>query len=85
VPVLINSIDVRRVLRLVEDNALATLTDYLVAEIEVLARGGAALGLLAANTPHIVFDDVRRRSPPGSRAKKPRQAGQRLRSTAARS
>ncbi len=62
-PVLINSIDVRRVLRLVEENSLAALADYLVAEIEVLAKGGATLGLLAANTPHIVFEDVRQRSP----------------------
>ena len=62
-PVLINSIDVQKVLRLVAENALAALTDYLVAEIEVLAKGGATLGLLAANTPHIVFDDVRQRSP----------------------
>jgi aspartate racemase len=37
-PVLINSIDVQKVLRLVGENSLATLTDYLVAEIEVLAR-----------------------------------------------
>lgn len=62
-PVLINSIDVQKVLRLVGENSLVTLTDYLVAEIEVLARAGAKLGLLGANTPHIVFDDVRQRSP----------------------
>lgn len=48
---------------MVGENALADLTDYLVAEIELLAKGGATLGLLAANTPHIVFDDVRQRSP----------------------
>lgn len=63
VPVLINSIDVQKVLRLVGENSLATLTDYLVAEVELLAKGGATIGLLAANTPHIVFDDVRQRSP----------------------
>jgi aspartate racemase len=55
-PVLINSIDVRRVLRLVGANALTELTEYLVAEVEKLARGGAAIALIAANTPHIVFD-----------------------------
>lgn len=63
VPVLINSIDVQKVLRLVGENALAELTDYLLAEIDVLAKAGATLGMLAANTPHIVFDDVRQRSP----------------------
>jgi aspartate racemase len=62
-PVLINSIDVQKVLRFVGENSLANLTEYLVAEIELLANGGATLGLLAANTPHIVFDDVRQRSP----------------------
>lgn len=63
VPVLINSIDVQKVLRLVGENALAELTDYLLAEIDVLTKAGATLGMLAANTPHIVFDDVRQRSP----------------------
>lgn len=63
VPVLINSIDVQKVLRLTGENALTELTDYLVAEIDVLANAGSTLGMLAANTPHIVFDDVRQRSP----------------------
>lgn len=40
VPVLINSIDVQRVLRLVGENALAELADYLLAEIDVLAKAG---------------------------------------------
>ena len=59
---LINSIDLHNVLRLVAASDLAQLTDYLVGEVESLARGGAELALLAANTPHIVFDDVQRRS-----------------------
>jgi aspartate racemase len=42
---------------------LAELADYLVSEIERLARAGAECGLVAANTPHIVFDEVHRRSP----------------------
>jgi aspartate racemase len=62
-PVLINSIDVGTVLRLVEGNALTALADYLVVEIEALARADASLALIAANTPHIVFDEVRARSP----------------------
>jgi len=62
-PVLINSIDLRTVLRLVEDNALAALTDYLVVEIEALAHADASLALIAANTPHIVFEEVCARSP----------------------
>src|SRR3989442_1754285 len=61
-PILINSIDVQRVLQLVADGELGTLTEYLVAEVNVLAKSGADLGLIAASTPHIVFDDVAKRS-----------------------
>jgi aspartate racemase len=62
-PVLINSIDVQMVLRLAEDDPVPGLRDYLLSEIGILARGGASLALIAANTPHIVFDEVRQRSP----------------------
>jgi aspartate racemase len=61
--ILINSIDLKRLLDLVGDNRLAELTDWLVREIERLARGGADVGLLASNTPHIVFEDLSRRAP----------------------
>ena len=62
-PVFINSIDMQKMLGLIADNKLAAVTDYLVGEMEKLARAGAGWGLLAANTPHIVFDEIRRRSP----------------------
>jgi aspartate racemase len=62
-PILINSIDVGRVLRLAEDDPVPGLRDYLLTEIAVLARAGVSLGLIAANTPHIVFDEVRQQSP----------------------
>jgi aspartate racemase len=58
-PILINSIDVQKVLRLAGTHALRELTEYLVEEVERLAKAAADLALLAANTPHIVFDDVR--------------------------
>lgn len=61
--VLINSIDVKRLLGLVGVNDLAGLTAYLVTELRRLAAGGASLAILAANTPHIVFDDVTSKSP----------------------
>jgi len=62
-PVLINSIDLQRVLHLVGTNELAELTGYLVHQVERLAKAAADIVLIAANTPHIVFDDVRSRSP----------------------
>lgn len=55
--------DVGHVLRLVGSNDFVALTACLVAELRRLASAGAALGILAANTPHIVFDDVARQAP----------------------
>jgi aspartate racemase len=62
-PILINSIDVGIVLRLAEDDPVPGLRDYLLSEIAVLARAGVSIGLIAANTPHIVFDEVCQQSP----------------------
>jgi aspartate racemase len=61
--IIITSLDVKKGLAMVEANQLGELTEYLVFEIERLARAGAECGLLSANTPHIVFDEVSRRSP----------------------
>ena len=58
----INSVDLNRLLAWVGANELDAITDYLVSEIERLARAGADFGAIAANTPHIVFDEIRRRS-----------------------
>ena len=61
--IIINSIDLTRLLVLARANELEALTDFLAGEIERLARAGASLGALASNTPHLVFDELRRRSP----------------------
>ncbi len=60
--IIINSIDMQKLVGLVEANELDPLTCYLSAEVEKLARGGATFALLAANTPHLVFDAVAQRS-----------------------
>lgn len=62
-PLVITSIDLKRLLDLVGAGDLSGLTRYLLEELERLARAGAELALLASNTPHIVFDDLRRQSP----------------------
>ena len=59
-PVIINSIDMQTMLRLIAADALDEVISYLAAEIEKLARAGAELGLLASNTPHVVFDRLAR-------------------------
>lgn len=61
--ILINSIDLTKMLGLIGANKLSALTGYLVDEVQKLARAGANFGLLAANTPHIVFSEIRDRSP----------------------
>jgi aspartate racemase len=59
---IINSIDLKKELDLVERNQLDELTAYLLEEVEKLARAGAKVGLIASNTPHIVFGELRPRS-----------------------
>jgi aspartate racemase len=60
--ILINSIDLKKLLDMVAANELSALTVYLSEEMEKLARAGADAGLFASNTPHIVYDEVQRRS-----------------------
>ena len=62
-PIIINSINLKTILDLVGAQQLAELTEYLLGEVTRLARAGADFGLLASNTPHIVFDDLQRQSP----------------------
>jgi len=60
---LIDSLDVRRGIRMLDNGALEDLTDYLATSLERLAKAGADLAVIAANTPHIVFDQLEPRSP----------------------
>lgn len=60
--ILINSIDLRKVVRLMNANDMTQLTGWLVAEVQKLANAGAEVGFVGANTPHIVFDELSRRS-----------------------
>ena len=62
-PIIIDSIDLSRLLALVEADRVAELADWLRHELERLARAGADFALLASNTPHLVFDELRRRAP----------------------
>lgn len=60
--IIINSVDVSKLVHWVSAGEIETFTDYLAAEIEKLARAGADFGALAANTPHLVFDELQKRS-----------------------
>jgi aspartate racemase len=61
-PIIINSIDLHKMLSLIAANELAAVTEYLVGEVQKLAGAGADFGLLAANTPHVVFGELRQQS-----------------------
>ena len=60
---IINSINMKKGLDFMEANDLAGMADYLLEELGKLARAGATFGLISANTPHIVFDEVASKSP----------------------
>lgn len=60
--VIINSLDLKRGIALLDAGLLDELADYLAAGVESLVRAGAEFGFIAANTPHLVFDEVQRRS-----------------------
>ena len=61
--IIINSIDLQKGLDLLGANKLNELTEYVVPEVMRLKGAGAEFGFLAANSPHIVFGDIARRSP----------------------
>ena len=60
--IIINSVDLKRLVDGFNAGDLAGVANYLVDAVELLARAGADFGLLSANTPHIVFDEVSRRA-----------------------
>ncbi|MBZ5629867.1 MAG: amino acid racemase [Acidobacteriia bacterium] len=81
--IIINSLDVQHGIALLNANQLAELADYLVVAVESLARARCDFALIAANTPHIVFKEVQRRSsvPLISIVEAARDEAQRLRLT----
>lgn len=61
--IIINSINLKKLLDLVASNQLDELAEYVVEELQRLAGAGADFGVLASSTAHIVFDDINRLSP----------------------
>jgi aspartate racemase len=61
-PVIINSVDLKRLIEWITAGELGKVADYLVNEIEKLQRAGATFGAIASNTPHIVFDQIKQRT-----------------------
>ncbi len=61
--IIINSIDMKKMLGQLNDNDLDGLTKFILEEIDKLVKAGADFGLLASNTPHIVFERIKKESP----------------------
>src|SRR5436305_13290339 len=62
--IIVNSIDVSKLVRWMNAGELDAVTDYLVAEIEKLERALVDCALLASNTQHIASKQVRARTSP---------------------
>src|SRR5271165_5744307 len=60
--ILINSLDVDKGIAMLDAGRLDDLADYLASGVEALVRAGAEFGFIAANTPHLVFDELQRGS-----------------------
>src|SRR2546423_5807455 len=60
---IINSVNLRKGLDFMDANDLDGMADYLLEAIGKLTRAGAEFGLISANTPHIVFDEIAPKSP----------------------
>jgi len=60
--IIINSLDVDKGIAMLDAGRLDDLADYIAAGFERLLGAGVDFGLIAANTPHLVFEEVQRRS-----------------------
>jgi aspartate racemase len=60
--IIIVSVAVENMLGMMMKNDTSGVADYLSAAVEQLANAGADVAIIAANTPHIVFDDVQQRA-----------------------
>lgn len=60
--ILLNSVNFKPLLDLILANQWPQVTQHLSGELGKLAKAGADFAVIAANTPHLVFDDIRRQS-----------------------
>ena len=59
--IIINSINLKQMIEWMGAGELDKVTDELVKQFEILERAGVDFAALTANTPHIVFDDLKQR------------------------
>ena len=61
-PIVINSVDNKNLVKWFTAHDLGPVISFLAAEIERLAHAGADFGLIAAVTPHLVFEELQQRA-----------------------
>jgi aspartate racemase len=61
--IVLSSVDAHAIVGLLLAGEYEKLTERLVEELERLECAGAGCAIIAANSPHIVFEEVQRRSP----------------------
>jgi aspartate racemase len=61
-PIIINSVDNKNLVKWFTAGDHAPVINFLAAEIERLAHAGADFALIAAVTPHLVFDELQQRT-----------------------
>jgi len=59
----IESIDLYKWVKLCEEKRYEAMTEYTLDAIKNVAQSGADFAVLSANTAHIIFDDLSKRSP----------------------
>ncbi|MGB9180106.1 MAG: amino acid racemase [Pyrinomonadaceae bacterium] len=60
---IINSLDLNKMINLFGANKLPEVLEYLLGELRRLSAAGADFAAVTANTPHVVFDDLLKQSP----------------------
>jgi aspartate racemase len=61
--IIINSIDMNKMIAIMERNAWDELCEALSGAIKALKAAGADIAVIASNTPHVVFDKIKELSP----------------------
>jgi len=61
--IIIYSANLSSLMKILEANDWESLTDWLLEKVVALQKAGAEFAVIGSNTPHIVFDEVRSRSP----------------------
>jgi len=60
--IIINSVNMKKMLAFVARKEFDGLTDFLSAEIALFEKCGITTGAISSNTPHIVFDELQART-----------------------